>query len=123
MRELQQLKNVQLGQDSDPEMESNPLSLAIQSNPIFPAIRIPKEKFSGTSDSVDHAAAFESRMDFYGASDSTKCRAFSATLTGVARSWYDSLYAQFITSFKCLKKLFVGNFMANKRMSKNMISL
>ena len=115
------MKKVRLGQDS--EMESNPLSLAIQSDSISPAIRIPKEKFDGTSDPADHAADFESCMDFYGASDSTKCRAFSATLTGVARSWYDSLPAQSITSFKCLKKLFVGNFMANKRRPKNMTSL
>ena len=84
MQELQQLKKVRLGQDSDAEIESNPLSLAIQSDPISPAIRIPKEKFGGASDPADHAAAFESRMDFYGASDATKCRAFSATLTGVA---------------------------------------
>ena len=101
MQELQQLKKVRLGQDSDPEMESNPLSLVIQSNPISPAIRIPKEKFSKISDPTDHVAAFESRMDFYGASDATKCRAFSATFNGVARSWYDSLSAQSITSFKC----------------------
>ena len=118
MQELQQLKKVRLGQDADQELENNPLSLAIQSDPISPAIRIPKEKFDETSDPADHAAAFESRMDFYGASDATKCRVFSATLTGVARSWYDSLPAQSITSFKCLKKLFVGNFMANKRRPK-----
>ena len=77
MQELQQLKKVRLGQESDSEMESNPLSMAIQSDPISPAIRIPKEKFDGTSDPADHAAAFESRMDFYGASDATKCREHS----------------------------------------------
>ena len=104
-------------------MESNLLSLAIQLDVISPTIRIPKEKFSETSDPTDHATAFESRMNFYGASDATKCRAFSATLTRVARSWYDSLPAQSITSFKCLKKLFVCNFMANKSRPKNMTSL
>ena len=123
MLELQQLKKVRLRQDSNPEMECNPLSLVIQSDPISTAIQIPKEKFSETSDPADHATAFESRMDFYGASDATKCQAFSATFTGVARSWYDSLRAQSITSFKCFKKLFIGNFMANKRRPKNMTSL
>ena len=73
MQELQQLKNVRLGQEFDSEMESNPPSLAIQSDPIFPTIRIPKEKFDGTSDLTDHAATFESRMDFYGSFDATKC--------------------------------------------------
>ena len=70
MRELQQLKKVRLGPDPDPDVESNPLSLAIQSDVIFPTIRILKEKFSGTSDPTNHAAAFESRMDFYGAFES-----------------------------------------------------
>ena len=86
MQELQQLKKVRLGQDFDSEMESNPLSLAIQSDLISSTIRIPKEKFDETFDPADHAVAFESRMDFYGASDTTKCRAFSATLTKVAQS-------------------------------------
>ena len=86
MRELQQLKKVRLGQDADPDMESNPLSLAIQADMISPAIRVPKKRFSGMSDLADHAAAFESHMDFYDASDATKCQAFSATFRGVVRS-------------------------------------
>ena len=117
------MKKVRLGQDPDLDVESNPLSLAIQSDMISPTIRIPKVKFSGTFDLTDHATAFESRMDFYGASDATKCRTFSTTFTGVAWSWYDSLTAQSITSFKCFKKLFIGNFMANKKRPKNMTSL
>ena len=123
MRELQQLKKVRLGQDSDPDVENNPLSLAIQSDAISTAIRVPKERFSGTFDLADHAAAFESHMDFYGAFDATKCRVFSAIFRGVTRSWYDSLPTQSITSFKCFKKLFIGNFMVNKKRPKKMTSL
>ena len=67
MRELQQLKKVRLGQNPDPNLEKNPLSLTIQSDVISTAIRVPKERFSGTSDPTDHAATFESHMDFYGA--------------------------------------------------------
>ena len=74
-------------------------------------------------DPTDYVAAFKSHMNFYGAIDATKCRAFLATFNGVARSWDDSLHAQSITSFKCFKKLFVDNFMANKRRPKNMTSL
>ena len=107
MQELRQLKKVRLGPDSDPDVESNPLSLAIQLEPINPTIRILKERFNGISDPADHAAAFESRMNFYGAFDATKCRAFSATFNGVARSWYESLIAQSITSFKYFKKSFI----------------
>ena len=90
---------------------------------ISPAIQVPKERFSETSDPTDHAAAFESHMDFYGTSDATKCLAFSATFREVARSWYDSFLAQSITSFKYFKKLFIGNFMMNKRRPKKMTSL
>ena len=104
-------------------MENNPLSLAIQSDVISPTIRVPKERFNGTLDPADHAAAFESRMNFYGASDATKCRAFSAIFNGVARFWYESLPAQSITNFKYFKKLFIVNFMANKRRPKKMTSL
>ena len=84
MRELQQLKKVRLGQDLDPDVENNPLSLAIQSDVIFPTIRVPKERFNGNSDLADHATVFESHMNFYGASDATKCQAFSTTFRGVA---------------------------------------
>ena len=115
MQELQQMKKVRLRQDPDPDVENNFLSLAIQSDVISPTIQVPKERFSGTSDPTDHAAAFKSHMNFYGTSHATKYRAFSMTFKGVARSWYDSIPAQFITSFKCFKKLFIGNFMANKR--------
>ena len=99
------------------------MSLAIQLDVVSPTIRVLKEKFSGTSDLADHATAFESHMDFYGAFDVTKCRAFSATFRGVARSWYDSLPAQSIRSFKYFKKFFIGNFIANMRRPKKMTSL
>ena len=86
MRELQQLKKVRLGQDPDLDVKNNPLSLVIHSDVISPAIRVPKDRFSGTSDPVDHTVAFESHIDLYGASNATKCRAFSATFRGVVRS-------------------------------------
>ena len=65
-------------------MDSNPLSLVIQAKMVPPTIRVPKEKFSGMSDPADHAVAFESHMDLYGATDDTKCQAFSTTFKGVA---------------------------------------
>ena len=85
MLELQQLKKVRLGQDPDPDEENDLLSLLIQSDVISPTIRVPKERFNGITDPIDHATAFESHMDFYGASNAIKCRAFSATFRG----WQD----------------------------------
>ena len=115
MRELQQLKKVRLGQDADQEVDSNPLSLAIQVKIVPPTVRVPKKKFSGTTDPTGCVVAFESHMNLYGATDVAKCRAFSITFTGVAQSWYDSLPAQSIANFKYFKKLFICHFMANKR--------
>ena len=63
MRELQQLKKVRLGQDPNLDVENNLLSLVIQSDAIFTAIRVPKERFSETFDPIDHATTFESHMD------------------------------------------------------------
>ena len=104
-------------------MDSNPLSLAIQAEIVPLTIRVPKEKFNGTTDPIDHVTAFESHMNLYGATNVAKCRAFSTTFRGVARSWYDSFTAQSITSFKYFKKLFIGHFMANKRRPKKITSL
>ena len=69
MRELQQLKKVRLGQNVDPEVESNPLSLAIQVKMVSSTIRVPKEKFSRMSNPADHVTAFESHIDLYGATE------------------------------------------------------
>ena len=90
---------------------------------VSSTIRDPKERFSRMSDPTNHVAAFESHMDFYGATDATKCRAISATFRGVARSWFDSLPVLSIINFKYFKKLFIGHFMANKRRPKKMTNL
>ena len=62
MQKLQQLKKIRLGQDPDPNMENNLLSLTIQSNMIFLTIQVPKERFNGTSDPADHAATDKSQI-------------------------------------------------------------
>ena len=78
------MKSIRPGQDVDPEVDSNPLSLVIQAEMVLHTIRVPKEKCSGMSDPADHVAAFESHMDLYSATDATKCWAFSATFRGMA---------------------------------------
>ena len=105
MRELQEFKRAWTDQDPDQNTDYNPLSLKIQAEIIPPTLRVPKEKFSGIIDPTDHVAAFESHMDLYGTTDTIKCRAFLATVKGVAQSWYDSLSAHSITKFKQFKKL------------------
>ena len=78
------MKKVRLEQDVDPEMENNHLSLVIQAEIVSPTIRVPNKRFSGMFDSADHVAAFKSHMDFYGATNATKCQAFSSTFRGVS---------------------------------------
>ena len=123
MQELQQLKKIWLGQEADQDMDSNPLSVAIQAEVVPATLRVPKEKFNGMIDLTDYVATFESHMNLYGATDAIKCRAFLATFKGVALTWYNSLSTQSITNFKHFKKLFVGPFMANKRRPKKMANL
>ena len=67
-------------------MDNNLMSLAIQAKMVTLTLWVPKEKFSGTIDSTDHVAAYESHIDLYGVNDAIKCRAFLATFRGVARS-------------------------------------
>ena len=118
MKEWQELKRVQIDQNSDQDTDSNTLSLGIQAKVVPLTLKVPKEKFDGTTNSIDHVAAFESNMDLYGAFDAVKGQAFLATFRGVARSWYDSLPSQTIMKFKQFKRLFVGHFMAKKEITK-----
>ena len=117
------MKKVQKDSDTDQDVDDNPLSLEIQSAVIPPSYRVPKEKYNGTTDPIDHVACFESTLDLYGISDAIKCRMFPAILIGMARSWYGSLPAQSISRFKQLRQLFVGQFLANKRQAKTLTSL
>ena len=120
---MQLLKKIRLGQDANQDIDSNPLSLAIQVKMVPSTFRVSKEKFSGTTYPIDHVVAFESHIDLYSMTDAIKCHAFPATFRGVAQSWYDFLPAQSITKFKQFKKLFIEHFMANKRRPKKITSL
>ena len=116
-KELQLLKIVRLGQDADQDTDNNLLSLAIQAKMVHPTLRVPKEKFSGTTNPTDHIIAFESHMDLYGMNDVIKCRAFPATFKRVARSWYDSLPVQSIVKFKQLKKTVYRSFHGKQKVT------
>ena len=91
IKEVRELKKIRKTSDADQEIDNDPLSLEIRSAVIPPSHRVPKEKYSGTTDPTDHVACFESTLDLYGTSDAIKCRMFPATLIGMARSWYGSL--------------------------------
>ena len=72
IKEVQELKKIRKASNFDQEIDNNPLSLEIRSAVIPPSHRVPKEKYSGTTDPTDHVACFESTLDLYGTSDAIK---------------------------------------------------
>ncbi|KAI0520316.1 hypothetical protein KFK09_007788 [Dendrobium nobile] len=58
-------------------------------------------------------------MHIQRASDALLCQVFPATLKGQARTWFYSLPARTIPSFVKLAKLFVEQFVANRRIIKD----
>ena len=84
MKEFQELKNVRKDSNVDQEVDDNPLSLEIQFAVIPPSYRVPKEKYNGMTDPIDHVACFESTLDLYGTSDAIKCKMFPTTLIRMA---------------------------------------
>ena len=96
-------------------MDANSLSLKIQAEVVPLTLQVPKEKYDGTTDPIDHVAYFESTLDLYGMTNVIKCRVFLTTFKGMTQSWYDSLSSQSITIFKLFKRIFLRHFIANKR--------
>ncbi|GFS45151.1 hypothetical protein Acr_00g0094470 [Actinidia rufa] len=68
---------------------------------------------------MDHLDSYKSLMSLQGCSDEVMCNAFSATLKGPARSWFQKLSPGTIDSFGELSRLFVANFMSCRNRQKN----
>ena len=61
---------------------------------------------------MDHLDSYKSLMTLLGYSNEVMCKAFSATLKGLARTWFRKLSPVTIDSFGELSMLFVTNFMS-----------
>ncbi|XP_057476947.1 uncharacterized protein LOC130764663 [Actinidia eriantha] len=79
-------------------------------------------------DPMDHLDSYKSLMSLQGYSDEIMCKAFfdeimckvfSATLQGLARSWFRKLSPGTIDSFDDVNRLFVANFMSCRVRQKN----
>ncbi|GFY91372.1 hypothetical protein Acr_07g0015680 [Actinidia rufa] len=75
--------------------------------------------YEGKTDPMDHLDSYKSLMSLQGCSDEIMCKAFSATLKGPARSWFQKLSPGTIDSFGDLSRLFVANFMSCTNRQKN----
>ncbi|GFZ19285.1 hypothetical protein Acr_27g0010240 [Actinidia rufa] len=75
--------------------------------------------YEGKTDPMDHLDSYKSLMSLQGCSDEVMCKAFSATLKGPARSWFQKLSPGTIDSFGKLSRLFVANFMSCRNRQKN----
>ncbi|XP_058103789.1 uncharacterized protein LOC131247880 [Magnolia sinica] len=62
-------------------------------------------------------------MELYDASDVVMCRAFSLTLSDVARLWFKQLKLKSISSFAELSNAFVTNFIGGKKKLKASVHL
>ncbi|GFS38941.1 hypothetical protein Acr_00g0060380 [Actinidia rufa] len=79
--------------------------------------------YEGKTDPMDHLDSYKSLMSLQGCSDEVMCKAFSATLKGLARSWFRKLSPGTIDSFGDLSRLFVANFMSCRNRQKNVSHL
>ena len=75
--------------------------------------------YSGKDDLYEHIQNYESLMMLHGWGDKIMCRAFSLTLTGHARTWFNNLPEASIFSFGQLRTEFVKAFAINSRRKKD----
>ncbi|GFY94788.1 hypothetical protein Acr_10g0001730 [Actinidia rufa] len=75
--------------------------------------------YEGKTDPMDHLDSYKSLMLLQSCSDEVMCKAFSTTLKGPARSWFQKLSPRTIDSFGNLSRLFVANFMSCRNRQKN----
>ncbi|RWV89213.1 hypothetical protein GW17_00048643 [Ensete ventricosum] len=94
----------------------SPFIQEIQDVSILQHFHLPMlEAYDGSSDPMEHVAAFHVQMALYGMSNAIMCWAFSTTLRGIARGWYDRLPPSSIHSFDQLAREFEVNFLASVR--------
>ncbi|KAL5846254.1 hypothetical protein ACOSQ3_009778 [Xanthoceras sorbifolium] len=100
------------------EERESPFTEEISSVPIPDHIKIPRKDmcgYNGTGDPDDHLDTYLDWMNMQGASDALKCKIFSLTLIGDARTWISGLRRQSISSFAELQREFRSGFAGSRR--------
>ncbi|XP_057510770.1 uncharacterized protein LOC130793145 [Actinidia eriantha] len=68
--------------------------------------------YEGKTYQIDHLDSYKNLMSLQGYINKVMCKAFLATLKGLARTWFKKLSPETIDSFGELSRLFVANFMS-----------
>ena len=69
IKKLKEMKKIKKDQYLDQEDDNNPLFLELYEEIVPTTLRIPKEKYDGTSDPTNHISCFQTTLDPYDASD------------------------------------------------------
>ncbi|XP_010684471.3 uncharacterized protein LOC104899028 [Beta vulgaris subsp. vulgaris] len=83
----------------------------------------PIDHYDGTTDPIDHLAAFKAQMSVQTSSEAAWCKFFPTTLKGLALTWFTELPYGSISSFTALETAFKQNFIAGRRHRKTSIHL
>ncbi|XP_010666517.1 uncharacterized protein LOC104883667 [Beta vulgaris subsp. vulgaris] len=83
----------------------------------------PIDHYDGTTDPIDHLAAFKAQMSVQTSSEAAWCKFFPTTLKGLATTWFTELPFGSISSFTALEAAFKQNFIAGRRHRKTIIYL
>ena len=75
--------------------------------------------YSRKDDPYDYIQNYESLRTLHGWDDDIMCRAFSLTLSGHARTWFNSLLEAFISSFRQFRTEFIKAFVINSQRKKD----
>nr|GEY39649.1 reverse transcriptase domain-containing protein [Tanacetum cinerariifolium]GEZ25733.1 reverse transcriptase domain-containing protein [Tanacetum cinerariifolium] len=91
----------------------------------FPKTRMPGHinTYDGSKDSEDHLKIFQAAAKTERWAMPTWCHMFNSTLIGNTRVWFDDLPTESIDSYDDLKKVFLENYLQQKKYIKDPIKL
>nr|GEX25031.1 reverse transcriptase domain-containing protein [Tanacetum cinerariifolium] len=91
----------------------------------FPKTRMPShiKTYDGSQDPEDHLKIFQATAKIERWAMPTWCHVFNSTLIGNVRVWFDDLSTESIDSYDDLKKVFLENYLQQKKCIKDPIEL